>query len=35
VRFAAEDRLGHCGIYQAESIAEEIKRFVEEISKLS
>jgi hypothetical protein len=35
VRYAAEAKLGHCGIYQAESTADEIKRFVEEISKQS
>ena len=35
VRYAAEDKLGHCGIYLAESTTAEVKRFVEEISKSS
>jgi hypothetical protein len=35
VRYAAGEKLGHCGIYQSESTDDEIRRFVEEISKQS
>ena len=35
VSFAADSKLGHCGIYQSDTTAAEVKRFVEEISKSS